>query len=87
MGRKDVEEILEKNPDRWFTIKELVGLTGLCNTAVWRIVRRNTGYHIMCKYDGAKCLVKSKNNETGYNSRASISHNVDYATESEEAKA
>ena len=87
MGRKEIEEILEKNPDRWFTVKELSELTGRGPTSVMRVLKQNMGHSIECHHDGTKTWVKAKSDETGYNSRASISHNVDYANKSEEAKA
>jgi len=91
MGRKEIEEILEKNPDRWFTIKELSELTGRGPTSVMRVIQQNMGHSIECHHDGVKMLAKAKTagtgHNSGYNSRASISHNVDYANKSEEAKA
>jgi hypothetical protein len=49
------------------------------------------GSFIECHHDGVKMLAKAKTagtgHNSGYNSRASISHNVDYANKTEEAKA
>ncbi len=90
MGRKDVEEILEKNPNKWFTVKELSELTGIGTASIRRVLKQNMGSFIECHHDGVKMLAKAKTagtgHNSGYNSRASISHNVDYAKESEGAK-
>ncbi len=90
MGRKEIEEILEKNPNKWFIVKELSELTGIGTASVRRVLKQNMGHSIECHHDGVKMLAKAKTagtgHNSGYNPRASISHNVDYANKSEEDK-
>lgn len=65
MGRDNVEKVLQKNPDRWFTYKELADIIGISVYSVGRTVRKNSGVFIETQRqpDKSNLLVRYKNED------------------------
>jgi len=86
VGRSEIENILENNPDKWFSYGELANMIGISYGSVSRCCKRLVGFTLSARWDDTgKTFVKAKVGGAKYNS--STAHNSDYATKPQEAKA
>lgn len=90
MGRSEIENILENNPDKWFSYGELANMIGISYGSVSRCCKRLVGFTLSARWDGTgKTFVKAKVGGAEYNSTTcanSTTHNSNYATKPQEAK-